>query len=411
MAPKVVTPSQTPKKKVVEPSAPKEIAFEESENASSESSCLGTVFGAIYRVVSFCVWSTLLAAVVGFSVYTYKTGTTDLWYRWSTTVKAFFAVISLKETEVKAFINSYEIFEAERITPEMESKIVDYYNVINHLCALGEVEKMYIPPFVDHDQGCYGNQLEFERQMVDQLGVKKGDKVLELGCGRGRILNHVARYGEANGVGLNIDAGQIAEAKSYAESSGMADRLSFVQASFNDYPLPFEDNEFDHFYHVQAFTYVTDLEKMMSELWRVLKPGARVSFLDWFVLDGYDETNAEHRELLRKTKALIGAVYTPHPSVYEVALAKQGFKLIKSEEGSIAGHQFPLIEAARDFFMPVGTAVNWLSEYGILPEDTATLLNRLNLYVDDFIESDRLRLFTTSWHIIAEKPLEACQAE
>ncbi len=58
---------------------------------------------------------------------------------------------------------------------------------------------------------------------------------------------------------------------------------------------------------------------------------------------------------------------------------------------------------ARDFFMPVGHAVNFLSSIGVIPSETAVLLNRLNLYVDDFIESDRRGLFTTSYWIVAQK--------
>jgi hypothetical protein len=45
-----------------------------------------------------------------------------------------------------------------------------------------------------------------------------------------------------------------------------------------------------------------------------------------------------------------------------------------------SGHQFPLIQQARDFFMPVGTVVNVLVSWGFLDQATATLLNRLNLF-------------------------------
>lgn len=34
--------------------------------------------------------------------------------------------------------------------------------VLNHLCALGEVEKMYIPPAMDLKLGIFGNQLLWE---------------------------------------------------------------------------------------------------------------------------------------------------------------------------------------------------------------------------------------------------------
>jgi sterol 24-C-methyltransferase len=261
----------------------------------------------------------------------------------------------------------------------------------------------YIPPVYDLATGVYGNQLLFEEDMALSLDVGAGDKLLDLGCGRGRIAHHVARLTGAKVMGLNIGEDQVANAKEYAASTGMGDQLEFVLGSYND-PLPFPDNTFDGMYQVQALTYVRDLDAVFAELARVLKPGAKLSFLDWFKLEAYDERNQTHAQLLRKTKAIIGAVYTPTAQEYIDALVRAGFQVEFSKEASITGHQFPLIQQARDFFMPVGTAVNALVRVGLLDESTATLLNRLNLFVDDFIESDRLGLFTTSWWIVAQKP-------
>lgn len=337
------------------------------------------------------------------ATYIMGTGTIDLWYRATTSLNAFRAIVSLESKEIQAFIDSYEIFGKEVITPEDEQKIRDYYRVINNLCALGEVEKMYIPPVYDLPKGVYGNQLLFEQDMAKTMEVGEGDTLLELGCGRGRISNHMSRLTGANVVGVNIEADQIANAKQYAKTTGLSHKLDFHLASYND-PLPFKNQSFDGFYHVQALTYATDLDALFAELFRVLKPGAKVSFLDWFMLDAFDDSNAVHQDLLVKTKAIIGAVYTPRPSEYIEKLEKAGFVLEFSKEASKFGHQYPMIRQARDFFMPVGTVVNYLTDWGILPVETAQLLNRLNLYVDDFIESDRLGLFTTSWWIVAQKP-------
>eukprot|EP00547_Thalassionema_nitzschioides_P009466 CAMPEP_0194229180 /NCGR_PEP_ID=MMETSP0156-20130528/43752_1 /TAXON_ID=33649 /ORGANISM="Thalassionema nitzschioides, Strain L26-B" /LENGTH=386 /DNA_ID=CAMNT_0038961719 /DNA_START=35 /DNA_END=1195 /DNA_ORIENTATION=+ len=346
----------------------------------------------------------LVALIV---TYITSTGTVDLWYRFSTSMHAFGGILSLDNKEIQAFIDSYEIFDKEIITPEDEGKIKDYYRVLNHLCALGEVEKMYIPPVYDLNRGVYENQLLFEEDMAKTLNVGPGDTLLELGCGRGRISNHMARLTGAKVVGVNIDSDQIGNARKYAETTGLAQKglLEFHQRSFND-PLPFADNSFDGFYHVQALTYAQDLDKLFAELFRVVKPGAKISFLDWFILDAFDESNKEHADLLRKTKALIAAVYNPRPSEYIEKLQKAGFIVHFSKEASKSGHQYPLIQKARDFFMPLGTMVDYLTYWKLIPPQTSQLLDRLNLYVDDFIKSDSLGLFTTSWWIVGEKPLD-----
>lgn len=337
--------------------------------------------------------------------YVYSTGTIDLGYRATTSFRALRGILSLNQNDINAFIESYEIFNKDVITPQDEVKIRDYYRVVNQLCALGEVEKMYIPPVIDLPQGVYGNQLLFEKEMAKVMSVGAGANLLELGCGRGRISHHMARLTGAKVTGMNIDDGiQLKNAIEYANQTGLLGKqLQFVYGSYND-PLPFDNQSFDGFYHVQALTYVSDLDALFAELFRVLKPGARLSFLDWFMLDAFDETNPRHRELLMKTKAIIGTVYTPRPSDYHKALKKAGFELVFSKEASVTGHQYPLIREARDFFIPVGYVVNVLCGFGILHENTAKLLNRLNLYVDDFVESDSLGLFTTSYWVVARKP-------
>ena len=126
---------------------------------------------------------------------------------------------------------------------------------------------------------------------------------------------------------------------------------------------------------MQALTYVKDLSALLKELHRVLKPGAKLSFLDWFMLEAYEDNNPEHRELLRKTKAIIGAVYTPRPEEYHAALEKAGyvakpmcvalcarqtqrdhgcmgalhdrFDVLVSKESSLVGHQYPMIQKVR----------------------------------------------------------------
>merc|ERR1712137_730518 len=224
----------------------------------------------------------------------------------------------------------YQLFEKESVSAEEDAQlIVNYYQVVNHLCAVGDVEKMYIPPVMDSKQGIFANQMIWEEKgMADLLDVKPGMKVLDVGRGRGRIAHHVAKYTGAHVTGLNIDKGQIAMAKGYAESSGLLGKqLDFVQGNYNE-PLPFADETFDALYHVQALTYAKDLPALLREMYRVVKPGAKISFLDWFRLPNYNPEDAHHQKLLREVKAVIGAVWTPSPEEYHAALKDAGFELI-----------------------------------------------------------------------------------
>ena len=82
-----------------------------------------------------------------------------------------------------------------------------YYGLLNYLCALGDVEKMYIPPWMNRKATVLENQLLYEQSVVQDIGISAGNKGLDLGCGRGRVAPHMSQYSGAHITGLNIEPG------------------------------------------------------------------------------------------------------------------------------------------------------------------------------------------------------------
>ena len=189
-----------------------------------------------------------------------------MWYRISTSLKAFKAIYTLPERHVSDFLESYQLFDQEHVTGKNEEaeKTVKYYQVLNHLCAVGEVEKMYIPPVMDVNRGIFQNQILWEEEMAEKLGIGADSKVLDMGCGRGRVAHHMASYSGAHVTGLNLDGSQLKMAKEHAKVTGMEKQLNFVHGNYND-PLPFPDDTFDALYQVQVLTYTIDPEKLFKD--------------------------------------------------------------------------------------------------------------------------------------------------
>ena len=52
-----------------------------------------------------------------------------------------------------------------------------------------------------------------DQAMADRLDLGPGSKVLDVGCGRGRVAHHMASYSGAHVTGINIDHSQVKMAK------------------------------------------------------------------------------------------------------------------------------------------------------------------------------------------------------
>lgn len=107
--------------------------------------------------------------------------------------------------------------------------------------------------------------------------------VLDIGCGNGRHLLHLARAFGARGLGFDISAVAIAQAqheKSTADAS-----LIFQTGNIED-PLPGTDNEYDLLLDMMASHMLTEEARphFIAECARVLSPGSWL-FLKTFLLD------------------------------------------------------------------------------------------------------------------------------
>ena len=337
-------------------------------------------------------------------------------YRVKTVYSSFKALYGLSPEKVDAFVGSFDIYEhdwkdegklkeafGENYYAIVQKKLQDYYSVINHICSLGCVEKMYIPPMLDSSKSLPENQYLFEERMIHDLNIKSGDCVLDIGCGRGRVAAHVAKTSKAQVTGINIDNEQLKYAKKFATEEKMDHLMTFQKADMNDIPFPFKNESFNAVYHIQAFSCSKDLLKLLKEIHRVLKPGGRVSSCDWATLDDYDPKNAEHVKLVNQIKPLLGAIGTPSSKEYIDAFKEAGFKIIKAEVPSVVATDVQNIDKASKEFGMIHSFINLFVKLRIFPKHFTTLLNQLSKNVDTFKEVDERKLATTNFHIVAEK--------
>lgn len=124
--------------------------------------------------------------------------------------------------------------------------------------------------------------------LLDQLGLRGDERILDLGCGRGAVLLMAAQHlttGRAVGVDLWCSAdqsGNSAEAtRRNAIAEGVADRVELHTGDMT--ALPFEANSFDVLVSSLAIHNIrgrAGREKAINESMRVLRPGGRLVIAD-----------------------------------------------------------------------------------------------------------------------------------
>ena len=111
-----------------------------------------------------------------------------------------------------------------------------------------------------------------EYYLAGRLGVKQGDKVLDVGCGIGGPLRNIARFTRADITGVTLNEYQVLRGNALTKAAGLSATARLVQQDFmklND----FKDNSFDGVYAIEATCHAPKREVVYGQIFRVLKPG------------------------------------------------------------------------------------------------------------------------------------------
>ncbi len=129
----------------------------------------------------------------------------------------------------------------------------------------------------DYDlAGCFTH---FGRRLVEAVGVEPGQRVLDVASGRGAVLFPAAeRVGPSGHVeGIDLAEGMVAAVNADAERCGSAARVRLMDAEQLDFP----DASFDRVLCGFSIMFPPDQVRVLTEMWRVLRPGGRLGISTW----------------------------------------------------------------------------------------------------------------------------------
>jgi demethylmenaquinone methyltransferase / 2-methoxy-6-polyprenyl-1,4-benzoquinol methylase len=121
----------------------------------------------------------------------------------------------------------------------------------------------------------------WKRYTIDCSGVRAGHKVLDLAGGTGDLTAKFSRIvGEKGHVILaDINDAMLKVGRDKLRDMGIVGNVDYVQANAEE--LPFPDNTFDIITIAFGLRNVTDKDKALASMYRVLKPGGRLLVLEF----------------------------------------------------------------------------------------------------------------------------------
>ncbi|KAL1363920.1 hypothetical protein HN51_012089 [Arachis hypogaea] len=254
-----------------------------------------------------------------------------------------------------------------------------------------------------------------EHFLALQLGLKPGQKVLDVGCGIGGPLREIARFSSTSVTGLNNNEYQILRGKELNRIAGVDKTCDFIKADFMKMPIP--DNSFDAVYAIEATCHAPDAYGCYKEIYRVLKPGQCFAAYEWCMTDAFDPNNQEHKKIKAEVEIGDGLPDIRSTTKCLEALKQAGFEIIwekdLAKESPVPWYQpldknhfslssFRLTAVGRFFTRNMVKALEFA---GLAPKGSLRVQDFLEKAAEGLVEGGKKEIFTPMYFFLARKPL------
>ena len=163
--------------------------------------------------------------------------------------------------------------------------------------------------------------------MVDQMGVKPGDHVLEIGCGWGGFAEYAAKERGLKVTGLTISKEQLEYAQKRIKTKGLSDRVNFKLQDYRD-----ETGVYDGVASIEMFEAVGEKywPVYFDKIKQCLKPGKQATLQIITIQDARWEVYRKSVDFIQKY--IFPGGMLPSPSVLRKEVHRAGLSVQHSIE-------------------------------------------------------------------------------
>jgi len=187
-------------------------------------------------------------------------------------------------------------------------------------------ENIHIGLFANSEESLRDAMKRSNERMAEGVGLGPQHYVLDVGCGYGALARFLAQTHGCTVLATNISDKELDWGRELTAEAGLQDKVQFEWADFHE--LPYKDGTFDFYWSQEAFLHAADKNKVLSEAYRVLKPGGKLVFTDLLVRHGTPQADREKIYDRVKSPDMWDA-----PD-YQDALKKVGFTIEQHEDWS-----------------------------------------------------------------------------
>ena len=294
----------------------------------------------------------------------------------------------------------------------------EYYDLCSEFMVFGWSESLHFAPLSPRES-VEESQIRHQRLMISRLELSEGMTVVDVGCGVGGPMRRVVREAGVRVVGVNSSETQLERAKSLNADAGVDHMVDYLACSFMDMDAVADDT-FDGGYAIESTCHAPDKEGAFAEVFRVLKPGARLWGQEMCMTDTFDPDDEEHRAI--KRDLMHGIALPDIATMGEVnrALESAGFQIIEARDRAVDEHS-----ATTPWYQPMETrgstpgnalrriplgrtALTGISRLAealrIVPRGSADVIGLLDRTAHAYVAGGRAGVFTPLYCFVALKP-------